>query len=308
MSLNASGGQPPYTYSYAPGATPIPGVRVQTGAPLPSNWTATGGILGLVATPGVYATTIRVTDAAAHTFDQPYQLTVSPVVVTNANSLPNGYLTIPYSFTYTATGGTAPYLWTLSSGSTAAGPVVEHGRHTLWNSHHGRKLLPLCEGYRHSGQQLHLLRCRGGFYLPNHQQRCVAYCHRRHVLQHDAHRGWRHRPLQLECIEPALRHLLQHFHRRHLRNDHFVRLLVSLRLRHRHGQRKDAVALLHAESPGLGNATRSVDLHRSRLFRHRGGHGQPGHPPDRQRRDSTLHLDRRIRVEPARRHQPHHLR
>jgi hypothetical protein len=112
--LTATGGVPPYTYSYAPSATPVPGMRVQTGAPLPSGWTSTGGFMGVVTTPGVYTTTIRVTDSKSptpQTFDRPITLTVSPLAILSQTNLPRVVVGSSYAYTFTVTGGTGPYTW-----------------------------------------------------------------------------------------------------------------------------------------------------------------------------------------------------
>src|SRR5262249_10552014 len=44
-----------------------------------------------------------------------------PLTITTASPLPNGVVGTAYSQTFSATGGTAPYTWTLSAGSLPAG-------------------------------------------------------------------------------------------------------------------------------------------------------------------------------------------
>lgn len=117
--LNASGGKPPYTYSYAPGATPIPGVRVQTGPPLPEYFSAgaTGGLLGIVTTPGAYTTTIRVTDSSTppQVFDRTITLRISALSIPAQHYLTEAAVSEPYSFTFTASGGTGNYAWSATN-------------------------------------------------------------------------------------------------------------------------------------------------------------------------------------------------
>src|SRR3984957_8394647 len=54
IALQANGGQPPYVYSLTPAATPIAGMRVITGQPLPTFFSTalTGGYIGVITTPG----------------------------------------------------------------------------------------------------------------------------------------------------------------------------------------------------------------------------------------------------------------
>jgi hypothetical protein len=118
--LAASGGFPPYTYSYAPDTTPVPGMRVQTGPPFPTSFSSstTGGFLGLPTAPGSYATTIRVTDSHGNFFDRAVSFVVAPLVITSYGSLPRAVLNKPYGYNFTAFGGTGSYLWTVASGSS----------------------------------------------------------------------------------------------------------------------------------------------------------------------------------------------
>jgi hypothetical protein len=120
---NTSGGMPPYHYSLTPGANVIPGMRVQDGQPLPtsfatSNPIPTAAFIGVLDTPGVYTTSIRVSDSAlptTHVVDRAITITVSPLSILAPSQLPKATVGSLYSFVYTVTGGTAPYTWTASS-------------------------------------------------------------------------------------------------------------------------------------------------------------------------------------------------
>jgi hypothetical protein len=124
--LAASGGSGSYVYSYAPGATPIPGMRVQNraGGPLPTSFptSVTGGLIGILATPGSYPTTIRVTDAVdSQYFDRQITVAVSTVSVFNPDGMPRAVVNIPYSYQFIPSGGTPPYSWSPGPGGIPAG-------------------------------------------------------------------------------------------------------------------------------------------------------------------------------------------
>lgn len=114
QTLQASGGQPPYSWS-------IPAFS----ADLPPNLTlATNGVLS--GTPATTANTyyfdVIVTDAAASTAElDGLSLTIvnpplPPLVITNT-SLPNGNVGAAYSAQLGATGGQPGYTWSLATGS-----------------------------------------------------------------------------------------------------------------------------------------------------------------------------------------------
>jgi sugar lactone lactonase YvrE len=111
FQLAAFDGTPPYHYSLTPAATPIPGMRVQDGQPLPTSFpsTVTGGFLGVTTTVATYTSSIRVTDAANNTFDAPFTFNVLPQVLFNQSTLPKAVVGSPYSFALTAGGGSGNY-------------------------------------------------------------------------------------------------------------------------------------------------------------------------------------------------------
>jgi len=115
--LTATGGTPGYTWSLT-GALPS-GVSFSNGAfsgkPGPG-------------TAGSYPITVQVTDSVGGTFGQGYTVViVSPPSVTTA-LLPVGEVGVPYPSTpLSATGGTAPYKWAITSGALPAGMTFSGG-------------------------------------------------------------------------------------------------------------------------------------------------------------------------------------
>lgn len=110
-SLQASGGTAPYTWSVTGGAPP-------TGISLSSN----GILSGTPSQAGTFSFTVRVNDATNLSVTATLSLTVTStsLSITTA-SLPNGPAGQPYSQTLQASGGTAPYTWTVAGGQLPAG-------------------------------------------------------------------------------------------------------------------------------------------------------------------------------------------
>src|SRR5262245_36733652 len=81
FALTPSGGIAPYTFSYAPGATIIPGFRLTNRPNVPNFFaaSATGGLVGLPLTSGAFATTIRLTDGSGAFVDKAVNFTVAAV-------------------------------------------------------------------------------------------------------------------------------------------------------------------------------------------------------------------------------------
>ncbi len=123
MELRAQGGKPPYTFTYTPGATEIPGTRVQNGEPLP-DWhspDATAGVIGFIPfnadqhTLTVYRTRLRVTDSAGNTFDKDFTLNASPLARFYRDEFPRAAVGVPYLYAMHAENGIEPYIWSAPS-------------------------------------------------------------------------------------------------------------------------------------------------------------------------------------------------
>ena len=113
-TLAATGGTPPYTWSISVGSLP---------AALTLN-ASTGAITGIPAAAGATNFTAMVADSATtqQTATQPLSLTIQPaaLTITTTSPLPGGTAGTAYNDTLTATGGTPPYTWSISTGSLPA--------------------------------------------------------------------------------------------------------------------------------------------------------------------------------------------
>ncbi len=114
-ALSATGGSPAYTWSISTGALP-PGLRLAAGGIISGTPTASGsysfGVSAIDSSSPVETAaanmTLSVTSAAA------------PLSITSA-ALPSATSGTAYSGALQASGGTAPYAWTVSAGSLPAG-------------------------------------------------------------------------------------------------------------------------------------------------------------------------------------------
>jgi hypothetical protein len=113
QSLAASGGVTPYTWSVSSGSLPA-GLSLDP---------ATGSISGTPADLGNFTFTVQVTDSDNPAASATASLTIAvtaPLAVTST-ALATAIVGQPYMQTLTAVGGTAPYTWSVSSGSLPAG-------------------------------------------------------------------------------------------------------------------------------------------------------------------------------------------
>ena len=113
VTLAASGGVAPYTWSVTSGS--LPG-----GLSLDSS---TGLISGTPTASGTYGFTVAVTDSGnpAATATASLSITVAAPLVITTTSLPGATTGAAYEVTLAASGGVAPYTWSVTSGSLPGG-------------------------------------------------------------------------------------------------------------------------------------------------------------------------------------------
>ncbi|MBK8092606.1 MAG: putative Ig domain-containing protein [Verrucomicrobiaceae bacterium] len=118
QNLSATGGNDPYTWTLVNGALPA-GITLNSAGQLAGTTSAA---------PGVYNFRVRASDTAACSAEKNMSVAVEcSVIDINPKTLPPGKTTTAYSQQLTATGGTAPYQWTLYSGALPAGVTLSSG-------------------------------------------------------------------------------------------------------------------------------------------------------------------------------------
>lgn len=111
-SLQSVGGTGTLTWSMAPGSLPA-GLRLDA---------ATGAITGVPTAAGTSSFTVQVTDSSTPAQSAITLLSIpvsaaAPALAITTALLPNGSVGTPYDRILTATGGTAPYTWSILAGS-----------------------------------------------------------------------------------------------------------------------------------------------------------------------------------------------
>jgi hypothetical protein len=116
-SMALSGGKAPYNWKVASGQLP-PGIGLDS---------SSGMVTGVPSQTGQFKFAAQVTDSsspAQTASSSPLSLDVmagiSPLVMSSA-TLPNGTVQVAYSASLSASGGTQPYVWSVTSGSLPAG-------------------------------------------------------------------------------------------------------------------------------------------------------------------------------------------
>jgi hypothetical protein len=124
--LTASGGVAPYSWKTVGGTLP-PGLEISS---------STGMITGMPSTTGRYIFTVEATDSStkAKTALRGLSITIGadalPLSI-SSSGLPNGELRVSYTSPVNVSGGTAPYTWSVSSGSLPAGLLLNSSNGTI---------------------------------------------------------------------------------------------------------------------------------------------------------------------------------
>jgi Putative Ig domain/Abnormal spindle-like microcephaly-assoc'd, ASPM-SPD-2-Hydin/Immunoglobulin I-set domain len=113
VTLMASGGMLPYVWSVSSGSLP-PGLTLDS---------SSGVISGVPTSTGSYAFTVEVSDppSAPQKSSRNLNAKVQPKLQITTNTLPSGQPQAAYSAALTASGGTTPYSWSISSGALPIG-------------------------------------------------------------------------------------------------------------------------------------------------------------------------------------------
>ena len=106
-----TGGVPPFTFSITSGSLP-PGITLNT---------STGVASGTPTLAGTYPFTVQVEDSNSHIASVACSIVISGALAINCGSPPTGTVGVPYTTTITATGGTPPYTFSVSSGDLPDG-------------------------------------------------------------------------------------------------------------------------------------------------------------------------------------------
>jgi large repetitive protein len=146
--LTPSGGTPPYTFSYTPSTTPIPGFQVVNSPNVPASLTAaqTGALIGIPSSAShtqtaTYTASIRLTDSTSAFVDKSVTILVTPVDFAGAvpsNTAVGDNVNVSFfgvdgtpPYTFSATGTTPPGLILNASTGIFSGVLTTAGSFTF---------------------------------------------------------------------------------------------------------------------------------------------------------------------------------
>ncbi len=122
QTVSASGGTAPYTYAVSSGTLPA-GVTLNA---------STGAITGTPTGNGASNFTIQATDAVGNSGNRAYSVNISNNSLTiNPATLPTSMVGRPYSQTVVASGGTAPYTYSVAGGTLPPGLTLAGATGTI---------------------------------------------------------------------------------------------------------------------------------------------------------------------------------
>ena len=106
-----TGGTAPYTWKVSAGSLPA-GVALNA---------STGLVSGTPTTAGTSNPTLTVTDAFGVSASRAVTITIAALPTLTFSAPPSGQVAVAYSTSFTAAGGTAPLVWSISAGSVPSG-------------------------------------------------------------------------------------------------------------------------------------------------------------------------------------------
>jgi hypothetical protein len=117
VAFTAEGGVLPYVFTVSQGALPA-GLTLTTG----------GLLSGKPTVGGSSAFSITVTDGDGNTKTLGYTINIAAVVLTvGPSTLSDAFVNVPYSVSFTGSGGVAPFTFSIASAGTAAGLSFSNG-------------------------------------------------------------------------------------------------------------------------------------------------------------------------------------
>lgn len=125
--VNHAGAPVTFTTTGFPTATLSQTGTLPPGVTFEDNGDGTAALSGAPTAAGTFPITVRATNGVAPDATHAFTLTVEPPVTVTTTTLSGGKVGEPYSATLAASGGLAPYAWSVSSGSLPGGLTLSPG-------------------------------------------------------------------------------------------------------------------------------------------------------------------------------------